>query len=47
MDTLVYGVRTDDHVQNKLPYIANCSWWKTFADTESNPIRWKTFMVDR
>ena len=29
-----------------IPYIANCSWWKTFADAESNLISWKTFTVD-
>ena len=31
---------------NDIPYIANCSWWNTFKDAESNPICWKTFTVD-
>ena len=33
-------------VSTYVPYIANCSWWKTFADAESNLISWKTFTVD-
>ena len=28
-----------------IQYIASCSWWETFVDTESNPICCKTFAV--
>ena len=32
-------------VNGVIPYIANCSRWKTFADGQGTSIRWKTFTV--
>ena len=41
----VYKEMLDD-LELNIPYIANCSWWKTFVDAESNLIPWKKFTVD-